>query len=107
MTEDGRITPWSVQTTVEERHVLVTVAGELDASTAGDLRDCVVIGQGDVHLDLSGVSFIDSSGLAAIIEGHLRLASVDSRLVIVERSPAVQRVFELSGVADRLNLIGP
>lgn len=107
MTEDAGGAPWSVQTTAAEDHLLIAVTGELDAATAGDLRDHVVPDQGDVHLDLSGVDFIDSSGLAAIIESHLRLSAVNSRLLIVDRSPAVQRVFELSGVADRLNLIEP
>ena len=57
-----------------------------------------------LEIDLSGVTFIDSSGLAAIIEGHLRLGVQQRRLVIVGRSTAVQRVFDLAGVSDRLDL---
>lgn len=81
------------------------VRGELDAVTAAAIHDHIAaVEDGNVGLDLGDVTFIDSTGLAAIIEGHLRLASRQRRLVILNRSSAVQRVLDLSGVTGRLDL---
>lgn len=97
--------PWSVELSVVDDRTRVTVRGELDALTAIDLHNRIgETTEGDVDLDLSEVSFIDSSGLAAIIEGHLRLGVQRRRLVIIGRSAAVQRVLDLSGVTGRLEL---
>lgn len=89
---------------VDENHV-VRVAGELDAFTAPDVRAALVRTEDrDVVLDLSGVTFIDSSGLALIVETRQRLQTEHHRLVIGPRSDVVQRLLELSGVAGRLDL---
>jgi len=98
--------PFSVvRTDVGGDRARVTVRGELDAFTAQDVH-AVLAGttQPEVELDLSGVTFIDSSGLAAVIEGHLRLGQEQRRLVIGERSEIVQRLLELSGVPRHLDL---
>src|SRR3546814_19368480 len=58
---------------------------------------------GNVELDLRDVTFIDSSGLASVIEGHLRLTAQQRRLVLVDRSPVVQRLLDLSG--DRKSVV--
>ncbi len=95
---------WSIEQATVDGRTRLTVTGELDAHTATDLRQHLDCGEGDLELDLSGVAFIDSSGLAALIDGHRRFDARGRRLVIVERSDAVQRVLELSGVAGRLDL---
>ena len=97
--------PLTVQQTVVDGRARVVVRGELDAFTAPNLLAGIDQADGDpVELDLAGVSFIDSSGLASVIAGHQRLDQQDRRLVIVERSDIVQRLLELSGVAGRLHL---
>lgn len=89
---------------VDENH-LVRVTGELDAFTVPDVRAALAEAAGrDVVLDLSGVTFIDSSGLAMIVEARHRLEGGHHRLVIGPRSEVVQRLLELSGVANRLDL---
>jgi anti-anti-sigma factor len=96
---------WSIEVSEADGRSRLTLRGELDALTAVDLHHRIAqVAEGDLELDLGGVTFIDSSGLAAIIEGHLRLGAQQRRLVIIERSPAVQRVFDLSGVGTRLDL---
>jgi anti-anti-sigma factor len=97
--------PLTVQQTVADGRARVIVRGELDAFTAPDLLAGIDEAAGDeVQLDLAGVSFIDSSGLASVIAGHQRLDQEHRRLVIVERSEIVQRLLDLSGVASRLHL---
>jgi anti-anti-sigma factor len=91
------------QVTVDGRCV-VTVRGELDACSAPDVRAAIDEAQDlDVELDLAGVTFIDSSGLAMIVEARQRLMAHDHRLLLGARSAIVQRLLELSGVAGRLD----
>lgn len=91
-------------TVIDGRH-RITVAGELDAFTAPGLRAGIALAAGtEVLLDLAGVTFIDSSGLAMVVESHQRLRADDRRLVIVQPSAIVQRLLELSGLTSRLDL---
>lgn len=98
--------------TVERRdvgpRVLVAVRGEMDAFTSVEVRSAVVDqSDGDVDLDLREVTFMDSSGLGTLIVIHQLLEAAERRLVIVDRSPIVQRLFELSGVTTRFHLGDP
>lgn len=83
------------------------VVGDLDAHTCPDLEACLdpLPGSGDVHLELSGVDFMDSSGLRVIIGAHQRATDVDRRLVIERPSTSVQRIIEISGLADHLHIV--
>jgi anti-sigma B factor antagonist len=80
--------------------IRVVVAGELDIATVPELSPHVTAGDdGDaVILDLAAVTFIDSTGLRLLIEAH---AALGERLRIVP-SPACERLFEITGVRDRL-----
>jgi anti-sigma B factor antagonist len=55
-----------------------------------------------VIVDLSGLTFIDSSGVHVLIEIVRRAARQSVQLVIVPGSRAVQRVFEVCQLIDRL-----
>ena len=95
----------TVETRLEPGRTRITIRGELDAMSAPDIHAAIGAAEvGDVELDMADVTFIDSSGLAAVIEGHLRLAPQGRRLVLVERSPVVQRLLDLSGVSTQLDL---
>ncbi|MEM6489658.1 MAG: STAS domain-containing protein [Pseudomonadota bacterium] len=50
---------------------------------------------GDVYIDLSAVSFIDSAGLGALVACR-RLVRPPRRLVLTGLQPAVQRVFAVT-----------
>jgi anti-anti-sigma factor len=95
----------TVERTVVDGRGRVAVVGELDAFSAPELRSSIdQIDGGDVELDLGGVSFIDSSGLATVVEAHQRLEATGRRLVIIRRSDVVQRLLDLSGLSSRLHL---
>jgi anti-anti-sigma factor len=83
-------------------HALV-LSGEIDASTAGQLADVPVPADGDLVLDFVGVTFIDSSGLAALIGLAGRLA--DGGLVISRPSSAVRMVLDLVDAAEIPGLV--
>ena len=54
-----------------------------------------------VILDLSGVSFLDSTGLRGIIRASNVLAAHDGRLLIEGATGAAQRVLEITGMLER------
>ena len=85
--------------------VRITVSGELDIGTAPHLREHTSRQLAEptelVVLDLTDVSFIDSSGLHVLLD---TAAQDDSRLRIVP-SPVCLRLFDITGVRDRLPLI--
>ncbi|HTN25338.1 MAG TPA: STAS domain-containing protein [Solirubrobacteraceae bacterium] len=70
------------------------VQAELERAEAGDARVLV--------LDLSGLTFMDSTGVRLVVTAHVRSRAHDGRLELVRGPAAVQRVFEICGVADLL-----
>ena len=82
--------------------------GEIDAHSVTGLvshLDPLPESEGDVVIDLSGVGFIDSSGLHMILKAHAR-SDADSNRLRIRRGPRrVQRVFELTGTDSRLPFI--
>ena len=85
-------------------HSNVRVTGEIDLANASELGQrltfVVAAGTGDVDVDLSDVTFLDSSGLAALLTARQRLHDKHHRLRVRNPSKPVLRIFELSGVLD-------
>lgn len=82
------------------------VIGELDLVTAPDLGADVsdALGHGAiVELDLSQVSFMDSSGLRALIEARSS-AGADQQVVVVEASSQVMRLMDVTGLGAMFGL---
>src|SRR5688500_1584478 len=72
--------------------------GELDMATAGGLSELLRAAADNdepVVLDFSGVSFMDSSGLRALLEGA-RLPNGSGPVVIVNPTAQVRRVLDVS-----------
>jgi anti-sigma B factor antagonist len=86
----------------------VRVSGEIDMSTAPNLRDCLatLADEPVVAVDLSGVAFVESSGLGVLIAEHKRRSAAGHELVITGSSPLARRVFEVTGLDHVLNLDG-
>jgi anti-anti-sigma factor len=80
---------------------IVTVVGELDLSTVATLRDFVGrLLQRDqtIVLDLTGVPFMDSTGLGAIVALFNRARRDNGWVVLRNPRPEVSRVLELTAV---------
>ena len=73
------------------------LAGELDMATAQELLAAIRdhAGEDEVVLDFSGVSFMDSSGLRALLEAA-RDREGDGAVAIVDPTPQVRRVLDIS-----------
>jgi anti-sigma B factor antagonist len=99
----GRLT---VQLRSDARGVAVTLEGELDLETAPELdRRLAAIDETQVArllIDLHGVTFMDSTGLSSIVRAHRFAQSNGHTLVLRRGSNQVQRLFELTGVDERL-----
>src|SRR5262245_44088472 len=81
------------------------VAGEIDAHTAPEISEAIAQASGGaLEIDLSGVEFVDSSGLRALIEAHQRLEANGGSLKLVRPSAVVSRLFDISGVGEYLNV---
>jgi anti-anti-sigma factor len=58
-------------------------------------------------LDLSGLDFIDCSGLSVLIWAHKRLAGQERQLLITGGQPIVRRLIHLAGADTYLHLGAP
>jgi anti-sigma B factor antagonist len=102
--------PAEFEVTTEQRTGarIVRVSGEVDISTHERLGEHLVneAEAGDVLVvDLSACSFIDSSGIRALLLGHKATEGAgEGRFAIVASTPQVARVLELTGVDDAVSL---
>jgi anti-sigma B factor antagonist len=80
----------------------VALLGELDIFTARSLEDAVLgledANPGLVVIDLTGVSFIDSTGLSVLLTASQRAREQGRRLVVVRPPLPALRVFTLTRV---------
>ena len=103
--------PLSFDTTLSSAgDALIALAGELDLSGAPALDEEIGrLAQSDdvrrVVLDLRGLSFLDSSGLRVVALAARRLMAAGRQLTLVRGSETVQRVFEITRMADRLDFV--
>jgi anti-anti-sigma factor len=86
-------------------------SGELDIASGPVLERAVaraLDGQGgEFHLDLGGLTFMDSSGAKALLSAHNRVESLGRRLVIVSPSGPVRRVLALMALEQVLDVRSP
>ena len=92
------------------------LAGELELATAPTLNaqlDAALADGADLVLvDLSGLEFIDSTGIALLVEAHNRLnengEGTDRFLLVRSDAPAVARVMRMTELDRRLRFVdGP
>ncbi len=85
----------------------IVVTGDIDAHTCPELASALspLPGAGDVHLDVGGVSFMDSSGLRVIISSHKEAEAAGRQILIERPSGAVVRILEVSGLLDHLHVV--
>ncbi len=92
------------------RAAVIAVTGELDLATGPELEaqlgDISPSDTEMVVVDLRKLEFMDSTGLSIIVRAHQRLTGAGCELGLVKGSPQVQRLLDLTGVADRIALVG-
>jgi anti-sigma B factor antagonist len=98
-----------VDVRVEGRIAIIGVTGELDLASSPELEqqlDQVWRSDADqLVLDLRGLEFMDSTGLSIVVGAHQRVAETGRKLSVVKGPPQVQRLLDLTGVSERLQLV--
>jgi anti-sigma B factor antagonist len=79
---------------------VVSVTGEIDVATAPALRQHLAAHEAEhesvVVVDLTNVTFIDSTALGVLVGAYRRLGDVDSVLRLVVTEARILKVFEIT-----------
>jgi anti-sigma B factor antagonist len=90
------------------RAAIIAVSGELDLASSPSLEAELQRASGTdselLVLDLRRLEFMDSTGLSVIVKAHQRLTDEGRDLCLVRGSQQVQRLLDLTGVAERIQL---
>ncbi len=91
---------------VKEKTLLVRLTGEIDLAVADTLRKSLEQELDSNHLiinliiNLTGVTYIDSSGLGVILGRYRRVSKYGGRVFIVGACAQVRKVLDLSGLLN-------
>ena len=100
--------------TIERSHLAdtwtaIAVGGEIDIATVGEFEKAVesVLQDGNVNLviDLTGASFMDSTGLKSLVTFDRKFYESGRSFAIAVTSGPISRLIDLSGVAQSLRVL--
>jgi len=95
---------------VRQKVPVVHVSGELDLATVPALREAllslITADHPFVVVDLTDVSFIDSTALSALTMAHKRLSDQGGEMRLVMTNPVIREVFEITALDDVLSIYG-
>ena len=94
---------------VENRELTIRLAGELDHHAARGAMESIEqwIDQnlpGKTILDLGGLTFMDSSGIAVVLRAKRRMEAMQGNLAVINIPRQAARVLETAGLAKYINL---
>jgi anti-sigma B factor antagonist len=93
-----------IRTSNEAGRFVVSLTGELDLASAPSLEralaEAEAAGPGGIVVDLSGLEFMDSTGLQSLIAAFKRAKSDGYELRLRRGRHQVQRVFELTSTIE-------
>ena len=106
MTKEIKHETWSLTEDIDSS--TIAVSGEIDYSTSPTLRthlhDFISKSSGEVKADLSGLEYLDSSGLAVLIEARRILQEKGRAMRITDITGEVRKIFELTQVGQLFGL---
>lgn len=98
----------TIESSEQGEALVVALAGEFDLASAQLVDDELARAQESypvVILDLTGVTFMDSTGLHVVLRVDERMQEAGTSLRVVPGGPQVQRLFQLTGATDRLQTV--
>jgi anti-sigma B factor antagonist len=105
----GEPSSFAIDSDVQADTARMSVAGELDIATVGQLEAEVaaVLAHGvrELILDLRGLTFIDSSALRLFIVLNDRAAGADWQLSLIRPTGPALSIFQISGAEEHLPFI--
>lgn len=91
-------------TALEDGTDVFTLAGELDVATAPTLRgalgEAASDGRHELIVDLTGITFLDSTGLGALIGAHKRAQENGGKIRLVAADGQILRLLRITGLLD-------
>ena len=94
----------------EARHICIRLSGELDHHSAKGLlrrldQEIEKALPTQLTLDLSGVTFMDSSGIALLLRGWQRMRELGGAVTLYHVAQQPRKVFEASGVGRMVTIV--
>lgn len=98
-----------ILTEVRKGVLIFKVQGELDMHVAKDLQekmDCMIDNKAakKIIVNLSGVCFIDSSGLGILLGRYKKVKNLGGSFFLSQAQPSIRRVLEAAGVLPFIGL---
>lgn len=93
---------------IEDEALIITVGGEIDLENSGNLRQQIRRALDDnkaVSIEMSSVNYIDSSGIAVLIESKQIAGESNKEFKIVKPSEAVLSVLKLAKLVSFFEII--
>jgi anti-sigma B factor antagonist len=88
---------------------VISLEGDLDMSTSPQVRKALMplFGKGTSHIvvDLSGVPYIDSSGIATFVEALQLSRKGTVRFTLAGAGPTVESIFDLAYLKDFFEMV--
>jgi len=92
----------------DDPHKIIKVYGEIDISNVEELNKALQIAvnasPSGFILDISGINYIDSAGIQAVVSAYRRLRPTDGKLVIVNNNKAIERLISIVNLDQLPNL---
>ena len=86
---------------------VVHLTGEIDMDVADKARQSIlplIEAGNEVHLNLSKVAYMDSSGISVLIESHQKALESNTKVIVKEVSKSVLKVIMMAKLEQILNL---
>lgn len=99
----------TIELEIKQNVLCIRLSGELDHHTADELREQVssTIERNGIHhiiLNLEQLNFMDSSGLGVILGRYKQIKQVNGEMIVCAISPAIHRLFDMSGLFKIIRL---
>jgi anti-sigma B factor antagonist len=92
--------------------VRLTVSGEVDGVSTAHLQNAFLSAvrryqPGTIEMNVRGVTFLDSAGIRCLVQCQADARQVGCHITLVDTSPAVYRVLEISALLDHFGIHRP
>jgi anti-sigma B factor antagonist len=98
-----------VDTQITGRAVTLVLTGELDLMSSPILDEALERAYESnpelILVDLRGLEFMDSTGLHQLVSAQQRATRLGRRFAVVRGAEPVQRLFDLTGIAELLTMV--
>jgi anti-sigma B factor antagonist len=106
---DQMCDPFGVQVTRRGEVTFLVVTGELDMATVPafeeHLRDVEEAGANPLVIDLRGLGFLDSAGIAALMRAHERARAGGRRIAVINGTGQAHRLFQITDADQTIEVI--